>query len=349
MKNDLINILKISVNAPSGDNSQPWKFSIKDNQINIYNISDADPTLYNFQQRGSYIAHGALIENILICAQELGFKTSVKLLANQNTEHIAKIIFHKTEPVHNPLFNFIKTRSTNRKPYEKTPLANEQKQKLLNLNKYYTSSQLYLTSEKQNIINIAKTISLNERLILENKKIHQTLFSFIRWTEEEEQEKMDGLYIKTLELAPPQEKAFKIFSNWSVLKYLNKINIGKLIAKDTAKLYAKSGAFGLIVTNDDAPESYIQIGSLLQEIWLTVSQLNLSLQPVTALLYLNQRIKSGDTEHFTQDQIELIQQANQNIERTFDIKQGTPAMLFRVGQADQPSAKSIKKLPLLIK
>ena len=32
-KEDIKKILEIAANAPSGSNSQPWKFKVKDNQI----------------------------------------------------------------------------------------------------------------------------------------------------------------------------------------------------------------------------------------------------------------------------------------------------------------------------
>jgi hypothetical protein len=58
-------ILELAVNAPSGHNSQPWRFVIQDNTIQIFNIPDKDKTLFNWKQKGSLTAHGTLIENIV--------------------------------------------------------------------------------------------------------------------------------------------------------------------------------------------------------------------------------------------------------------------------------------------
>ena len=59
-------ILNLAVWAPSGDNCQPWRFEATDNKINIFNVPHKDQALYNFRQSGSLVAHGALVENILI-------------------------------------------------------------------------------------------------------------------------------------------------------------------------------------------------------------------------------------------------------------------------------------------
>ena len=77
MKNILVDILNHAINAPSGENCQPWKFKITNNQIYIFNIPERDQSSYNFKQKGSLVAHGALIENILIISSVIGFDTKV--------------------------------------------------------------------------------------------------------------------------------------------------------------------------------------------------------------------------------------------------------------------------------
>jgi hypothetical protein len=61
------------------------------------------------------------------------------------------------------------------------------------------------------------------------------LFHTIRSSKEEEQEKKDGLYIKTLELKVPQQKAFKLFRNWKLLSFLNKLGVSKMLPKESSK------------------------------------------------------------------------------------------------------------------
>lgn len=62
---DIKKILEAAVQAPSGDNSQPWRFEIRDRdgEIRIFNIPERDKSLYNYGQMASCVAHGALIEN----------------------------------------------------------------------------------------------------------------------------------------------------------------------------------------------------------------------------------------------------------------------------------------------
>ena len=108
-------ILEAGVQAPSGENCQPWRFVARDNKIDILNIPENDLSLYNFRQRGSLIAHGALIENMLIAASVLGYKGSIVLFPNQREDnHVATFTVEKSMPKEERLFASISKRSTNR-------------------------------------------------------------------------------------------------------------------------------------------------------------------------------------------------------------------------------------------
>ena len=94
MKKEIIlNILKAAVRAPSGDNSQPWRFEVSNNNnIKIYNLPEKDNPIFNYKQRGSHIAHGALIENIIIAAKENGMNVKVNLFPQgTSSDFIAEI------------------------------------------------------------------------------------------------------------------------------------------------------------------------------------------------------------------------------------------------------------------
>lgn len=49
-------ILEIAVNAPSGENCQPWRFRVEGEKIWVYNNPESDQSLYNYAQCGSLVA-----------------------------------------------------------------------------------------------------------------------------------------------------------------------------------------------------------------------------------------------------------------------------------------------------
>lgn len=344
--NELIKkIIEYSVNAPSGDNSQPWRSVVEGNKINIFNLPDRDSTLYNFKHRGDYVAHGALIENIVITASQYGFKTNIRLFPDRNNSDLTtELTLEKDVPKKEPLYDSIEHRTTNRKPFKLDPLSEEQKKDIYKSVEDIGLGELFLIEDRNKIAALAKEISLNERLMLENKHIHDFLFSIIRWTEEEEKEKA-GMCVKTLELLPPQLFIFKnIFRRWFLLKILNKIfKISRLLPKESQKLYSSSAAIGVITINNDSKENFIYAGRLFEQIWLKAVNMNFYIQPITAIPYLAQRVYSGETEKLSSGHTELIKKADSEIRKICNISETkTIAMIFRIGSSSPPSAHSAK-------
>src|SRR6185437_10379585 len=119
-------MLQTAVRAPSGDNLQPWRFVLKGKILQIFDVKSND-TVYNYKLRGTYVSHGALIENIVITASHFGYRAYVTLFPETNREHMADILLEKGEVVPDPLYDSIETRTTNRKMYKGTPLTPEQR------------------------------------------------------------------------------------------------------------------------------------------------------------------------------------------------------------------------------
>lgn len=349
MRDKIQNILALAVNAPSGDNSQPWAFKfVNEQEIEIFNLPKADDTLYNFRQRGSYISHGALLENISILSGPNGLDAAISVFPDINQANlIARVIFSKVPPRTETLAGAIANRATNRKPHNHKPLNENFYREILSFNEN-SAAQVKLDQNNDDIIKLAKELSLNEKLLLENYHIHKKLFAFIRWSHAEEKKKRDGLYIKTFELKPPQELAFKLFSHWPIINFLNNFKMANLVAKDTQKVYASSACYGLITIQNNQPNSFIEAGRLFEKIWLTAAKYNISFQPTTALLYLQQKINEGQADEFSKKQIVEITHANQVISQLFKISEEIPAMLFRIGYAEPPTAVSLKKPPMYI-
>ncbi|MEO8065559.1 MAG: hypothetical protein ABI643_01740 [Candidatus Doudnabacteria bacterium] len=349
METNIKKILEIAVLAPSGDNSQPWKFSIKDDTLYVILVRNADDSAYNFMERGSLIGHGAVLENINIISRHLGLNANIQLFPEgKNSDLVAKISFLPTANQDTGLFEAIEKRCTNRKQYKALNISANHEKEILSIPLEKPLLNFSLLKDRAKITDLANTINLNERMFLENYYVHKGLFGFIRWTKEEELKYKTGMYIKTLELQPPQEFAMKIFRRWPIINFFNKFNIAAMVAKDSAKLYTTSAAFGLITAPDLSEESLIATGRMMQRIWLTATKLGVSMQPTAGLLYLAQRVNEEGTKIFSAKHVEMLKTAEQKIKGIFKLSNEVPTLLFRLGYADPPSATSIKH-PYLLK
>ncbi len=341
-------VLETAVHAPSGDNAQPWEFSVKRNEVSIFNVPGKDATLYNFKERGSIFAHGALIENIFIASTSHSLMPEVVAFPDpKNDNCTARILFKESLTKKDPLADFILERATNRKPYGKMNLSQEHKERILAAVKNYPEGEIRLIEEPNLMKSLARSISLNERLIIECKPIHDFLFSIIRWTEKEEREKA-GLYIKTLEFSPPQIALFRKLGDWKLAKFLAAVGFPKLISHQSAGLYASSGAIGALLMPNDDKKSFLLAGRIFQRFWLAATRIGLGLQPITAIPYLAQRIKAGEGNELSPKHKNLIMDAYSNLVKIFGVANQTIAMIFRIGYAEAPSARSAKFSPQII-
>jgi hypothetical protein len=353
MQDDIEKIITDGTFAPSGENCQPWKFEVKGlsngARISIFNIPELDQSIYNFQQKGSYVAHGALIENIIISAAHHGYKTEVSLFPKPDYPDLVSIIKlekgfaesgFSTTP--HPLHAHIKHRHTNRKEHQSQKLSSEQKTALLDAAKGTGFGKLRIVDDAHSLEILGDALAVNEQIIFENKQLHRFFYDHILW-DEKDQEKAGGFYVKTLEFLPHQLKGVKVFKRWSILRVLNKIaKVSRVIAKENAQKYAKSGALAVVAVDGNTPSDYVHAGQIAQRVWLTATQIGISVHPCTGVLYFMENIRGGNGAVFSDEHRTAIEKAYNDIVRVFKADALTMPMLFRLGFADSASARSMR-------
>ncbi len=341
-------IIGEAISAPSGDNYQPWQFVVGEGVVKVFDAPEIDSGIYNFKNRGSYIAHGALIENITIVAKHFGFSTEVILCPDvARHDHIASIIFVGQSIAEAGLYPAIARRATNRKKYYKIPLTVEEKVELSD-SVVDNEGRVVFVEESSAKTRLAKALVVSERLMLENKAVHDYLFANICWTKEDVEIKKSGLYAATLELAPPKLFVFKKCQNWIVAKFLSTLGLSRVVAADNAKLYSSSPAFGAILIKDQEIVDFVKAGRLMQRLWLRATILGISIQPVAAIPYIAQRLMVGDITDFSPNQVKLVTNSYSIIQKEFGVTDEIVALVFRLGQAPPPSALSPRRKPKII-
>ncbi|MBI2514757.1 nitroreductase family protein [Candidatus Wolfebacteria bacterium] len=340
---DIQKILEAGVRAPSGSNSQPWKFRVKDNVIDVLALPEKDHPILNFKYRGTWLAHGALIENMAIASSEMGYRADIKIFPDKSNPNLtARIALESSASKDEPLYKCIFERTTNRKPYESHPLKMEDKIALLE--SIAGRGDFRFTEDPDKLKILGEAVAVNEIVMFENPLLHRLVFEEIVWTEEEERKRGGGLYVKTMELKPPQRFALKFFKYWTIMKLLNKLGAAMAIAKDNAQNYAAASLMGIVAVEDN-DEDFISAGRLCERIWLEATRLGLNLHLITGIFFLRQRILRGEISEFSQEHIELIKDAYEKTASIFDVNEGLIALLVRIGYDGEPSARSMKKAP----
>jgi nitroreductase len=338
-------ILEAAIQAPSGDNCQPWRFVVDHDRIDLYDEPAADTSYYNYRQRASLVAHGALLENVALVAPTLGFHARFALFPTpDNPCHIAQITLEECPAKASGLAPFIALRTTNRKRYMGGLLDDEKLAALTTAKADLPDVALYLTSKRPEIERLAEVICLSDRLVFENRRLHDFLFEHIRWSDAEATACRDGLDIKTLELNAFDTLGFKLLKNWRLTRLLGKLGATRAVADNARKLASSASAIGIILgPGSREPLTYLQGGRLLQRTWLHATQLGLSFHPMAGICFMMQRVAESRADELSSLHIQLIIDAIKQVAVMTNCQNPNVIGIFRIGIADPPTAHSKRK------
>jgi len=345
-KEALIQIVGAGILAPSGDNCQPWKLYYDGTKLHLVNLPERDTSLYNVNDIASFIAFGAMIENMNIVAQSLGYIPSVSLfLKGEKSSVVASISFTEGQTVSDPLLPYIPQRCVNRKPYKRKKLSQSVIGSLQKAAGESNSAKLCLIDKGEEKNLLANILALNDRIVFENKKLHDFLFTHIRWSKDEIETSRDGLSINSLELGAFQSKMMQVLSSWNIVQFLNIFGFSRFVPQQSYQLCKGAAALCILSYSGTGLDSYFNGGRALQRIWLTATSLGLSLHPMTGLVYLIHTVHCGG-EGLSNNHTKMLLKSFDKLKQFCPLGENESIiMAFRIGYADPPSDKSLR-LPL---
>ncbi|MDQ5931239.1 MAG: hypothetical protein QG674_405 [Patescibacteria group bacterium] len=342
-------IVSESMNAPSGDNCQPWYFNVSEETLFIYKKDEGNNNYLDFKSRGTLLAHGALIENISIVAKHYGYIIETNLFPEKDKKDlVVEIRFLKNNILNKEeedLFEVLPKRTTNRKEYFKKNILQKDKNQILNNIDQNNIVVDFIENEVDKNKVFTSTTQM-ERIALQNKFLHKLFFESIVWSKKEEAQRKQGLYLKTMELPPPVVVFFKLLKFWPVAKFLSKIGFSKKVAENNASSYQSSCPIIFSIKNTD-PVSYIELGRVVERVWLRATKLDIAVQPLAGVLYVYQRLHEDGNKDavLSKEEAHIIEDSYQNIKKFISSSDATVSMILRVGYSKKPSARSSKKEP----
>jgi hypothetical protein len=342
-KEDSRRIVGAGILAPSGDNCQPWQIFFDGDSFHLVVIPERDSSLYNTDNIASFVAFGAMIENMTIVARSLGYAISITLFP-KGTEVplVASINCTKNQVFRDPLLSYISERCVNRKPYKQVKLAPGVRDSLIKAvaEKY---AKLHLMEEGGGKKEFARLLSLNDRILFENRQLHEFLFEHLRWTRRQFEESKDGMSIESLELGRFQAKMMKLLSSWSLVRIFNGFGFSKFIHLQSYELCKGSSALCLLSHEGKEFDSYVNGGRVLQRLWLTATSLGLAFHPMTGITFLLYRLYNG-AAGLSDGHQRLLFGIHEKMKKLFLLSETQSIIIaFRIGYADPPSDKSVRR------
>jgi len=342
-------ILNLARWAPSGDNTQPWRFEIPgERHIVVHGYDTRDSCVYDLQGHASQISVGTLLENISIAASEHGLRTNIQHRSESpETAPVFDVLFDEdTEMIVDPLAPYIPLRSVQRRKMSTRTLSEREKLSLENcLPEGY---RIGWFEGRKNRFTMACLVFKNAGIRLTMPEAFEVHSKVIQWdarfSEDRIPDQAVGAGSATLKLMRWAMKS------WRRISFLNRYlagSWGPRIELDFIPALACAGHFVIIA--DKRPETineFIAAGRAIQRFWLTASQLGLYLQPeMTPLIfheYTLDNIKFSETPGMDVRAASVSKQL-ENILGKEDSKQAV--FMGRIGSSSAPLSRSVR-LPL---
>lgn len=292
----IADILDLARWAPSGDNTQPWRFEVIDDRHFIVHAFDTrDHCVYDLDGHPSQIALGALLETLAIAASAHGLRAAFSRRMDSQDTHPEYVVGleldQRLPPDH--LLPFIRQRSVQRRPMRTVPLTAQQKQTLQDAVGALYSVRWFEGGMQR--WRLARLMFSNAKLRLtmpEAYTVHRDIIEWqARFSEDRVPDQALGLDVMTLKLMR------WVMASWQRVRFFNTWLAGHLtprIEMDLLPGLFCAAHFAILARR--APETlddYVVAGRAVQRFWLTATRLGLQLQPEMTPLIFSRYVRDG--------------------------------------------------------
>lgn len=332
--------------APSGDNTQCWRFElINDTSFIIHATDTRQDVVYDLDGHSSHLAHGILLETIDIAASKFKLKTNIESDLS-NDEHIKISVTLVTDDniTESALVPYIKTRAVQRRAMGTRKLTAAEKSELestlapgFNV-QWFESSDQKLAIAKLNFTNAKTRLTMKEAFAV-HKEIIEWKAQFSETKLPEQALGVDWMTARLMQW---------MFHSWSRIEFANKYLAGTLMPRIQLDFIPSLKSCAHFALQTDKPitttAEYIAAGRVLQRFWLTSAKLGLGFQPEQTPVIFSKYLTNNI--HFTDDKsvIENAQKGKAMFENIVQNAENT-VFLGRIGRSELPKSRSTR-LPL---
>jgi hypothetical protein len=335
--------------APSPDNNQPWRFSYRDGELDVYH--DARRALPS-DAAGMFagLAVGACIENVCIAARPMGCLPRVTYSPEAEAgfidTHDLRVATIRFDPdgAEDPLEPYLESRCTNRRPFAVQPIPSSKLRSLEAGCDGFAGCRVVWVTARREIRRLARLVARADLVRFQSRSCHEELFRQLRFSSEEAVATRDGLDLRTLELPPAAARALGWLRPWRRMQSLHRLGLGRLLTWPSAQLVRKSGAIGVLMVQKPSFLDFVQGGRAFQRLWLTAHRESLWLHPLGSLPIFLRQLEQRAFERFPKGNRRVLETLQNKLYQVVpELNGGVLVMLFRVGQGSPPSARSLRR------
>lgn len=347
-EDDLNAIVTAGTQAPSGGNAQPWKFLYKNDRLFIFHDVHFSFSLLDYKNYGSYLAFGAMLQNISLRSAALGYALHETLFPLTDDQRLVAVLSFEKKKEEQPYLHLeptIGTRVTNRVTAERKLLPASEKEALQQAAAYTKGAKLHLFEREEDLVEFADIFSSVEKIrFLHPWGHYDTFFKELRFTPEEIQSTRDGLDIATLEITNSEQAAMQIAKDTNAIAFLNSEQKGKAFKKITTKVVTHASAIGVLTMDGHKEIDFLNGGRAVERVWMEANHRGISFQPVSQLVFLSERFNDTGGSDFNKHEQNELRELITRFKNTTQFEEGRhPVFIFRFCYADAPRVRSLRK------
>ena len=342
-------ILDLARWAPSGDNTQPWRFEILDDRrFVIHGFDTRAHCVYDLDGRASQMSLGALIETLCIAASAFGLRADIsQRMDAPDTHPTFDVTLQPDSSVTvSKLFAAIPLRSVQRRPFSTKRLSDEQKSALeQSLNPGYRLMWLEGAAAKWRT---ALLMFANAKLRLTTEEAYRVHRDIIHWGRRYSPDRVPdqalGVDALTLKLM------HWIMRDWSRVQFFNQFLAGTWaprIQMDFLPSLMCGAHFVLLRTTPPTSiDHHVDGGRMVQRLWLTATRLGLVHQPELTPLIFSRYARTGLAFSTAAASLALADQLVKQTHRVVGQDLPLAVWIGRLGTAKEPAFSRSTRRPM---
>lgn len=289
MNNELLEILHYATLAPSGHNTQPWKFSIRDNTIRIFPDYTRRLPIVDPDDRELFISLGCALENLVIAARQMGYDSDITYFPADEPESILVRLDGTMTKNDIVLFDAIPQRQSTRNEYNKQSVPATDLKKLENMSNDKGVSARLFTDAKQ-IEPLIEYVKAGDTRQYGDKAFVEELVRWIRFNDDEAIKYRDGLSTRCT--------GNPTVPRWLGSFFMSISGAGSQAQTDEKNIRSSAGMM-LLVSDRNDKQSWIDSGRAYQRFTLMATALNIK------SAFMNQAVEIPELRSQLQSYLDL--------------------------------------------
>lgn len=338
-------VLNLARWAPSGDNTQPWRFEIAgDRHVLVQGFDLPTPCVYDLDYFAPHLTVGALLETMDLAASTEGWSADVRRRADSPASRPCfDVRFEpRMEPPH-PLAKEIGRRAVQRSPMSTKPLTAEQKRTLEeSVGPGYRIVWLERFGQR---LQAALLVFHYAHLRLTMPEAYPVHRAVIEW---DASDSVDRIPDRALGVSAPTLKLMRfVMQSWKRVQFFNRFLAGTWMPRLQMELLPGLACAAQLVLLRDVPartiDEQVEAGRVIQRLWLTATEMGLWKQPQATPVVFSRYSKAG--LGFTSETGKLRQNdgLRHRFERLIKADSSTAIWMARIGTGPAPVARAIRQ------